>query len=172
MQKPVGAAPAVAGALSLRENPARRAALAAACQALAGSIYDGLDLRREIDGVLRPGMGDVVLLQADGGMTGFAICHSGKGSEGGSKSCYIKFGLVRSGNGAPQRMTQLIAACEAHAREQGLPAISAGANAGRHGTYRLMNELGFRTQLQGVTMHRPWVEAYDRPEIFALDDWR
>ena len=172
VQKPVGAAPAIEGALSLRNNPARRAALAAACQALAGSIYDGLDLRREIEGVLRPGMGDVVLLQADGGMTGFAICHNGKGSEGNSKNCYIKFGLVRSGNGAPQRMTQLIAACEAHAREQGLPVISTGANAGRHGTYRLLHELGFRMQLQGVTMHRPWVEAYDRPDIFALDDWR
>ncbi|MGH7036132.1 MAG: hypothetical protein ACREFL_20590 [Stellaceae bacterium] len=38
--------------------------------------------------------------------------------------------------------------------------------------YRLLLGLGFRAMLQGVAMHRPWIEAYDHPDIFALDDWR
>jgi GNAT superfamily N-acetyltransferase len=172
MQKEVTATEDVPGALSLRGNPARRVALVAACQSLAGSIYDGLDLRREIEGVLRDGMGDVVLVQEDGAMAGFAICHHGAGSEGGSKGCYIKFGLVRQGVHAPQRLRQLIAACEAYARRVGVTQISAGGNTGRHGAYRVLVELGFRTRLQGVAMHRPWQDGYDRPEVFALDDWR
>ncbi len=26
--------------------------------------------------------------------------------------------------------------------------------------------------LPGLQMHRPWLEAYDRPDVFVLDDWR
>jgi hypothetical protein len=26
--------------------------------------------------------------------------------------------------------------------------------------------------MQGVGMHRPWIDIYDRPDIFALEDWR
>jgi hypothetical protein len=50
--------------------------------------------------------------------------------------------------------------------------ISAGVSTGRHQAYRLLVELGFRTQLMGVQMLRPWQEGYDRPDIFVLDDWR
>jgi hypothetical protein len=38
--------------------------------------------------------------------------------------------------------------------------------------YRLMMAAGFRTALQGIAMHRPWIEIYDRPDVFALEDWR
>jgi hypothetical protein len=31
---------------------------------------------------------------------------------------------------------------------------------------------GFRTVIQGVTMHRPNQPGYSRPGLFALDDWR
>ena len=50
--------------------------------------------------------------------------------------------------------------------------MSAGVSAGRHHAYRLLVELGFRTQLMGVQMLRPWQDGYDRPDIYALDDWR
>ena len=66
----------------------------------------------------------------------------------------------------------LVAACEAFAATRGVAQLSAGVSTGRHHAYRLMVELGFRTQLMGVQMLRPWQEGFDRPEIYALDDWR
>jgi hypothetical protein len=48
----------------------------------------------------------------------------------------------------------------------------AGVNAARESAYRQMQKLGFRTLLQGVTMHRPNEHGYSRPELYVLDDWR
>jgi hypothetical protein len=31
---------------------------------------------------------------------------------------------------------------------------------------------GFRTFIQGVAMQRPKEAGYNRPEVFAIDDWR
>jgi hypothetical protein len=30
----------------------------------------------------------------------------------------------------------------------------------------------FKTQVQGVTMHRPNGPGYSRPGLYVLDDWR
>ena len=79
---------------------------------------------------------------------------------------------MRSGAAAALRLTRLIDACSDFAHRRGATQLSAGVNLGRMSAYRLLIELGFRATLQGVAMHRPWVEAYDRPEVFALDDWR
>ncbi len=172
MAKPVGAVAPVPEAVLLARASSERGALIAQCRALTDAIYDGLDLGREIESVLHNGLGDVVLLARDSRIAGFAVCHTGKGSEGGSKECYLKFAAVQSGSAAPQTLARLVAACESFARERGAGQIVAGVSAGRNGAYRLLLDLGFRTQLTGVAMHRPFQEAYDRPEIFALDDWR
>jgi hypothetical protein len=50
--------------------------------------------------------------------------------------------------------------------------LIAGVSTGRHFAYRLLIGMGFRTERAGIQMHRPWIEAYDRPDVFALDDWR
>lgn len=171
MTKPVSAAAPVPGALSLATAP-ERASLAAACSDLADAVFPGLDLSREIATVLDGKIGDVIALADGSTVQGFAICHSGAGSEGGSKGFYVKFALVRPGGGAAERLSRLIAACEAAAAKSGAAQISAGISVGRHHAYRLLVELGFRTQLMGVQMLRPWQEGYDRPEIYALDDWR
>ncbi len=36
----------------------------------------------------------------------------------------------------------------------------------------LMVEQGYRAAMHGIAMHRPWIEVYDRPDVFALEDWR
>ena len=171
MAKPVGEAQAVPGAAALSAR-ADRAALVAACRALADSVYAGLDLSREIATVLDERLGEVVLLMEDGALAGFAVCHAGARSEGGSRSCGIKFALVRSGEAAPARFRNLVAACEEFARSRGIPQVVTGVTTGRQGAYRIMCDLGFRTLVAGVAMHRPYADAYDRPDIFALDDWR
>jgi GNAT superfamily N-acetyltransferase len=171
MAKTVTAAETVPGALSLSEA-ADRAGFIAACRVLADRVFAGLDLGREIATVIDARIGDVILLAEGSALAGFAICHTGRGSEGGTRQCYVKFALVRPGAGAGERLARLLAACEAFAAKSGVPQISAGVSTGRHHAYRLMVELGFRTVLPGVQMHRPWQDAYDRAEDYAIDDWR
>jgi hypothetical protein len=50
--------------------------------------------------------------------------------------------------------------------------MEAGVNLARRQAYRAMLEQGFRSQIQGVAMHRPDSPAYNRPDVYILDDWR
>lgn len=163
---------AVPQAISLAEHSAERAGLLRQCAELTDSIFAGLDLTREIEAVLERSLGDTIVLTEGSQVTGLAICHAGKGSEAGSGMAYVKFGAVRPGARAPEHFVRLLAACIDFASRRGAKQLSAGVNLGRMSAYRLMIEHGFYATMQGVAMHRPWIEAYDRPEIFALDDWR
>jgi GNAT superfamily N-acetyltransferase len=63
-------------------------------------IDKGLDLAGEIRAVLAQRTGDVVLTYTRGVLDAFAVCLNGPGSEGGEKTCYVKFGAARGGAGA------------------------------------------------------------------------
>jgi hypothetical protein len=65
------------------------------CRELSNAIYEGLDVEHEIRAVADQKLGDTVLLWDEGKLAGFAVCHSGPGTEAGSGVCYIKFGVVR-----------------------------------------------------------------------------
>jgi hypothetical protein len=43
---------------------------------------------------------------------------------------------------------------------------------GRHEAYRALLARGFRTEFQGVAMHRDNEAGYCRPGVYAIDDWR
>lgn len=163
---------AVPEAISLAAHSSDRRHLIGQCADLTDAIFAGLDLTREIEMVVDKKVGDTILLTEGSQITGLAICHAGKGSEAGSGLAYIKFAAVRSGPTAPRRLARLLEACSDFAHHNGAAQISAGVNLGRMPAYRLMIDLGFRTTMQGVAMHRPWIEAYDRQDVFALDDWR
>jgi predicted N-acetyltransferase YhbS len=138
--------------------------------ALAGP---GRDLRGEIRAVAAQGLGDTLLLRDEPSrLGGFAVCHWGPTSEAGAGTLFVKFGAVRSGPGADERMTQLLDRCGALATIVGMGTVLAGVNLARDETYRLMKALGFRTAIQGVAMHRGNEPGYCRPGVYALDDWR
>ena len=61
---------------------------------------------------------------------------------------------------------------ETLAAERGLHRIEAGVNLSRSQAYRQMLARGFRTDIQGVAMHRPDLPAYNRVDVFLVDDWR
>jgi len=155
-----------------RAADGQRPALLAACRRVTDALYEGLDLADEIQAVAAHGLGETVLLQADGELAGFAVCHFGAGTEGGSTSCYVKFAAVRPGKAAATHCAQLLLACEALARDRGLGSLAAGTNLARAETYRLMRQHGFRTFLQGVAMQRPNEAAFNRAGVFIIDDWR
>ena len=144
-----------------------------ATRELTEALYDGLDLRGEIRTVLARGLGDTALLwDGDSRLAGFAICHCGNASEAGDDCCFVKFGAVRPGPGAEGRFAGLLDACAALAVAAGMTTVVAGVNLAREEAYRHLLARGFRTQIQGVTMHRPNEPGYSRPGLFVLDDWR
>jgi GNAT superfamily N-acetyltransferase len=142
------------------------------CQRVADAIYPGLDLSGEIRSVLEQKLGDIVLLGDPDETGGFAICHVGSGTEAGTGTCFVKFGAVRPGPGAPERFATLLDACEAFAVQRGVERLVAGQNMGRLHAYRSMLARGFRTELTGVAMQQAGERGYNRPDVFAIDDWR
>jgi GNAT superfamily N-acetyltransferase len=144
----------------------------AACRDLTNAVFDGLDVTREICAVTDQALGDTVLLWDDSTLVGVAICHCGPGSEAGSGTCYVKFGAVRPGPGAEQTFQRLLHSVEQLARASGLSRLVAGVNTSRHEAYRAMLAFGFRTDIQGVAMHRPNADGYSRAGAFVIDDWR
>lgn len=144
-----------------------------ALRELTDQLFTGLDLGAEMRTTLDRSLGDVMLLpDGDSRFAGFAICHWGPASEAGEGCLLVKFGAVRPGAGAERRFASLIEACGALALAAGMPNLLAGVNLAREEAYRCMLGYGFRTQIQGVAMHRPNEPGYSRPGLFVLDDWR
>ena len=54
----------------------------------------------------------------------------------------------------------------------GVQRMEAGVYLNRSQAYRQMLRRGFRTDIQGVAMHKPDSHAYNRPDAFVVDDWR
>jgi GNAT superfamily N-acetyltransferase len=142
-----------------------------ACATLTHRIDKGLDLTGEIRALLTQRTGDVVLTYTRGALDAFAVCLNGPGSEGGAKGCYVKFGAARGGAGAGERFDRLLDACEAFAFSRGA-SIEAGVNLAREDAYRRMRARGYRVVTQGVAMHRPHAEGFNRTDVWAIDDWR
>lgn len=142
------------------------------CLELANSIYPGLDLSREILVVEAQNLGDTVLLRNETNLRGFAVCHCGAGTEAGSDTCYVKFGAIAPGVNAPERFEQLLDLCAAFGADRGMLRLLAGVNTSRDAAYTRMVDRGFRTEITGVLMHKPNEPAYNRSDVFVLDDWR
>lgn len=84
----------------------------------------------------------------------------------------VKFGAVRSGTDPWQRFEQLLDLCKTLSAIQGMSRLVAGVNTSRHDAYRRMIARGFRTEITGVAMHKPNEPGYNRPDVYAVDDWR
>jgi hypothetical protein len=52
------------------------------------------------------------------------------------------------------------------------PNLLAGANMARHEAYRHLVARGFRTEIQGVAMHKNNDPGYCRAGAYVIDDWR
>jgi GNAT superfamily N-acetyltransferase len=143
-----------------------------ACRELTDAIYEGLNVELEIRSVLNQALGDTVLLWDGSHLAGFAVCHTGVGTEAGTGACYIKFAAVRPGQTAEQHFNRLLDACEEMAASEGLSRLVAGVNTARHQAYRQLLAHGFRTDFQGVAMQKPNEAGYNRPDVYIIDDWR
>ena len=145
-------------------NRSSRHAANSLTRSIRGSISSG-----EIRAVLEQRTGDVVLTYASGVLDSFAVCLNGPGSEGGQKTCYIKFGAARGGAGAGERFDKLLDACEAFASLRGAT-VEAGVNLAREDAYRRLRSHGYRAIMQGVAMQRPHAEGFNRADVYVIDD--
>jgi GNAT superfamily N-acetyltransferase len=141
------------------------------CSKLTHKIERGLDLAGEIHALLAQKTGEVLLTYTRTTLDAFAVCLTGRGSEGGEKICYVKFAAARPGAGAGERFDKLLAACESFAGSRGT-VLEAGVNLAREDAYRRMRSRGYRVAMQGVAMHRPHVAGFNRADAYVIDDWR
>jgi Acetyltransferases len=157
-----------------KTTPHERRKVIEECHRLTDAIYPGLDLRKEIASVDMQGLGDTILVRDpnDKEMIGLAICHTGPGTEAGTGNCYIKFGAVKPTTASAQSFDILLDVCESYAASHNASRLVGGVNTGRHRAYKRLIERGFRTDLQGIAMHRPNESGYNLPDVFLIDDWR
>jgi GNAT superfamily N-acetyltransferase len=160
-------APALLSAL----NKSQRELAIEACGKLTHKIDKGLDLTGEIRAVLAKRTGDVVLTYTRGVLDAFAVCLNGPGSEGGEKTCYVKFGAARGGAGAGERFDKLLDACDGFAASRGTT-LEAGVNLARKDAYLRMRAHGYRTTMQGVAMLNSHADGFNRADAYVIDDWR
>lgn len=173
MAKPVVEPPSDHGAALYSEVPeAQREACLDACRELTNAVFGGLDVGLEIRAVASQQLSDTVLLWDGSKLAGFAVCHSGPGTEAGTGRYYLKFAAVRPGTNANAAFGRLLDACEKRAASRGVAELVAGVNTGRYEAYRSMLARGFRTQRQGVAMHRDNEAGYNLPGVYVIDDWR
>jgi len=144
----------------------------AKCRDLTGSVYEGLDLEREILAVRNQKLGDTVMLWHGNALTGFAVCHCGPGTEAGNETCYIKFATTGKGPEAGDAFDGLLKACAQYARTGGMKDVLAGVNAGCHDAYQRMIAGGFRTDFVGVLMLNPNLPAFDTLDSYVICDLR
>ncbi|MBO0713776.1 MAG: GNAT family N-acetyltransferase [Acidimicrobiales bacterium] len=140
--------------------------------AVTGSIFEGLDVRREIQATFDQTLGDTVLINEGDDLVAFGVCHVGPGTEAGTDSCFVKFGAARGGRLGPSRFGRLLDACESFAATRGVSTITMGVSTGRRGAYRQLLDRGYRAERIGVTMHAPDVDAYHHSGSYVIDDWR
>jgi GNAT superfamily N-acetyltransferase len=146
--------------------------IVARCREVTDAVYEGLDVTSEIRAVADQRLGDTVLLWRDDQLIGFAVCHTGAGTEAGSGACYAKFAAVRPTRSTGEDFDGLLLALEQFAGDRGVSRLVAGVNTAREEAYARMLARGFRTELQGVAMQRPNEPGYNRAGTYLIDDWR
>ena len=98
----------------------------AECARLASRTFPHLDLTGPIRATASQGLGDTVLVRREGMLAGFAVCHTGPGSEAGSGVLGVNFAVAE-----PGALEELVAAAEAYAALRGTAVVELSANLGR-----------------------------------------
>ncbi|MGD0154755.1 MAG: GNAT family N-acetyltransferase [Terracidiphilus sp.] len=137
------------------------------CARLTNRIKQGLDLSDEIRAVAAQFTGDIILIRGARTLDAFAVCMHGAGSEGGGKTCYVKFAAARDS----EPFGRLLDAIDAFALARGAE-VETGVSTACADAFRRMRSYGYRPVTLGVAMQRPHVHGFNRPAHYVLGDWR
>lgn len=113
---------------------------------------------------------ETLLVYADGTLKAFAICPLPP-SNAAEKSVYAKFGIAKS-HGGTDDFDLLLRGLERYAQLIGASKIRASTNTARRICYQRMLLHGYQAEGYGIALIRPDTVAYNRPDVFVLDDWR
>ena len=138
-----------------------------ACAKLTNSFERGLDLSDEMRAVMVQRTGDVILIEGRRALDAFAVCMHGAGSEGGEKTCYVKFAVARS----RERFERLLDAIDALALAQGSE-VEAGVSMACKNAFERLRSRGYRVVTLGVGMQKPHGDGFNRAAAYVLNDWR
>ena len=138
-----------------------------ACAKLTNMLERGLDLGDEMRAVIEQRIGEVILIEGRRALDAFAVCMHGAGSEGGEKTCYVKFAVARSG----ERFGRLLDAIDALALAQGSE-VEAGVSLACKDAFQRMRSRGYRVVTMGVAMQTPHGDGFNRATAYVLNDWR
>jgi GNAT superfamily N-acetyltransferase len=148
-----------------------REGLYGACRDVTNASFEGLDVIREIRAVAEQRLGDLVLVWERSKLVGFAVCHIGPGTEGGSGVCYVKFAALQPDAGT--QMPRMLGAIDTLACSRGASKIRIGVNVARREAFSYLRASGFRTEMLGVAMESGDASSgYNRTGVYILDDWR
>jgi GNAT superfamily N-acetyltransferase len=139
----------------------------AACAKLTNTLERGLDLADEMRAVRSQRIGEVVLIEGRRTLDAFAVCMHGAGSEGGQKTCYVKFAAARSG----ERFERLLDAIDALALAQDSE-VEAGVSLACKDAFERLRAHGYRVVTNGVAMQKPHGDGFNRAAAYVLNDWR
>lgn len=153
-------------------SPGSRDTVLKEANEVADGALPGLELASEVRSVLDQRLGDTVLLRDGSRLEGFAVCHTGAGTEAGAGNAYVKFGLVRPGSRAREHLSKLLESVESYAISRNATRLEVGVNASHTEAYRLLRERGHRIEFIGVAMQSPDEPGYHRSEVALIDDWR
>jgi GNAT superfamily N-acetyltransferase len=138
-----------------------------ACAKLTSTFERGLDLGDEMRAVMAQRIGEVILIEGRRGLDAFAVCMHGAGSEGGEKTCYVKFAVARNG----ERFERLLNAIDALALARGSE-VEAGVNLACKDAFERLRARGYRVMTLGVAMQKPHGDGFNRAAAYVLNDWR
>jgi predicted N-acetyltransferase YhbS len=150
----------------------KKKALLGRLKTLTGRIYRGLDLTKEIEIVDGLALGDTLLLEKDGGVLGFAICHTPGVSEAPQGALYIKYLGIDPARRRPEHFLQLLAGCEEFGVTAGCQRIIAPVYTGYWRAYQTLLTSGYQMDMLMLRMKRGKSDDYEHEEDFVLDDWR
>ncbi len=108
----------------------KKKGLLARLRTLTGRIYRGLDLTKEIEIVDGLALGDTLLLEKDGALLGFAICHAPGVSEAPQGALYVKYLAIDPSSRRPEHFVQLLTGLRGLRGQRRVPAHH---RAGLHG---------------------------------------
>ena len=150
----------------------KKKGLLARLRTLTGRIYRGLDLTKEIEIVDGLALGDTLLLEKDGAVLGFAICHTPGVSEAPQGALYVKYLAIDPARRRPEHFAQLLAACEDFGVNAACQRIIAPVYTGYWRAYQALLGSGYHVDMLMLRMKRGKNDDYEREEDFVLDDWR
>jgi GNAT superfamily N-acetyltransferase len=126
-----------------------RAARIAEIGTFTASLAPGYDFRRELELTLELGLGDIVMVRADGALAGFALCHAAPLAEGGGRD---EARVLKVAVRDLSALDAVIAAASAWASRLAIRRIAVRCQTAYGDAYRALIAHGFRVRWSDLRM--------------------